>query len=202
MQKIQKLNILYITGLLVVLSLIRFYYYNHTNPEGGNVAGIQAQKKQYWFQLHRKSNFEYFYFGEPGNIEASELLRTFTVKTGVPGKKPTPLPQLVGRDYWLLVDKMESFENPETAPYFLVLDVPIPEAEPYGPEPYLECDGQCNWELPGYFGLHGIASDESKLAGENEGSSGCVRHYDKDIAYLYNLLDPKEEQIRYYIVDK
>ena len=161
----------------------------------------KAQTQEYWMLLERKSNKEYLYKGVPGEQKASRLIKSFIVKTGVKGKKPTPLPQLVGRDYWNIVDKMESFDNPETAPYFLVLDVPVGESEPYGPEPYLECDGQCNWELPGYFGLHGIASDESKLSKNNPGSSGCVRHTDRDITYLYNLFEPKKEPIRYYVLD-
>ncbi len=182
--------------------IVGIYYYFSQSRVTGSVAGIQTPEEQYWFRLHRVSNVEYLYKGVPGDEEQSQLLKTFDVKTGVRGKKPTPLPQLLGREYWLIVDKMESFDNTETAPYFLVLDVPIPEEEPYGPEPYLECDGQCNWELPGYFGLHGIASDESKISKENEGSSGCVRHRDEDITYLYNLLDPKNEEIRYYVIDK
>lgn len=165
------------------------------------IAGIQEPKPQYWFMLQRQSAIEKLYFGEPGNELNSELLKTFQVKTGSPGKKPTPLPQLVGREYWIIVEKLEAFDNPETAPYFLTLDVPIGEEEPYGPSPYLECEGQCNWELPGYFGLHGIAGDPSKLSTENEGSSGCIRHTDEDITYLYNLLDPSKEEIRYYIQD-
>ncbi len=163
---------------------------------------VQLQEEQYWFQLYRQSNIEYLYKGVPGDVTRSKLVRTYSVKTGVPKEKPTPLPQLLGREYWLVVDKFESFDNPETSPYFLVLDIPQSEIEPYGPEPYLECDGQCNWGLPGYFGLHGIASDESKISIENEGSSGCIRHRDEDISYLYQLLDPENEEIRYYVVDK
>lgn len=201
MQKMKQNRWIYlIITVLTVMVLYGLYVVKGSSQQAGVVARIET-KEQYWFVLHRKSNKEYFYKGVPGDAKKSTLLKTFTVKTGVPGEKPTPLPQLVGREYWRIVDEMESFDNPETAPYFLVLDVPIPEEEPYGPEPYLECDGQCNWELPGYFGLHGIASDESKLAAENPGSSGCIRHTDKDITYLYNLLDPKKEEIRYYIFD-
>lgn len=173
----------------------------NNKPDTGEVAGIQTPKDQYWFLLHRKSAVEKLYYGEPGNEENSALVKIFTVKTGITGKKPTPLPQLAGKDYWVIVDKLEAFDNPETAPYFLTLDVPIGENEPFGPEPYLECDGQCNWELPGYFGLHGVAGDPTKLSEENEGSSGCIRHTDEDITYLYNLLDPSKEEIRYYIQD-
>lgn len=188
-------------GMLILLVIGGGIMYMQKQPKQGQIAGTNEPKSQYWFLLHRKSQVEKLYYGEPGNEENSALVKTFKVKTGIAGKKPTPLPQLVGRDYWVIVDKVEAFDNPETAPYFLTLDVPISEEEPYGPTPYLECDGQCNWELPGYFGLHGIAGDPSKLSEENEGSSGCIRHTDEDITYLYNLLDPKKEQIRYYIQD-
>ncbi len=156
---------------------------------------------EYWMLLHRKSNREFLYKGVPGEIAKSTLIKRFQVKTGIPGEKPTPLPQLVGRDYWLITDKLESADNPETAPYFLVLDVPVPSEEPYGPAPYKECDGQCNWEVPGYFGLHGVAGDMEKLSLQDPGSSGCVRHADEDITYLYNILEPSEYEIRYYVRD-
>lgn len=163
---------------------------------------VAIRTEAYWFILHRKSNIEYLYRGDPGDASKSKLVRSFRVKTGIPGERPTPLPKLVGREYWLLVDESEQFDNPETAPYFMSLDIPVPSAEPYGPSPYLECGGkQCNWILPGSFGLHGTASDSSKLSNENPGSSGCIRHSDEDISYLYNLLDPKHEEIRYYIED-
>lgn len=159
-------------------------------------------ENSYWLLLHRKSNIEFLYFGEPGNEIESKLLKTFTVKSGVPNQRPTPLPKLLGKEYWLLIKEEESFENAETAPYFLTLDVPVTEEPPYGPEPYLECgEEQCNWELPGFFGLHGVNGDNSKLALENEGSSGCIRHSDEDITYLYNLFDPGKEEVRYYIQD-
>ena len=67
--------------------------------------------------------------------------------------------------------------------------------------PYTECNGQCNWILPGAFGLHGVNGDLSRLSIENPGSSGCIRHSDEDITYLYNNLDPQKEEIRYYIED-
>ena len=159
-------------------------------------------KESYWFILHRKSNKEYLYHGIPGNKEKSNLIKTFTVKAGIPGERPTPLPELLGQDYWVIVDEFETFDNPETSPYFLTLNIPAPSEEPYGPEPYTECNGQqCHWFLPGAFGLHGTASDSSRLSPENPGSSGCIRHSDEDITYLYNLLDPKRENIRYYIED-
>lgn len=150
--------------------------------------------------LNRKSNIEKLYRGVPGNENASTLLKTFVVKTGIPGERPTPLPQLLGKEYWTLVKK-EVSDNPETAPYFLTLDVPTSDEEPYGPTPYLECNGQCNWITPGFFGLHGTAGHPEKLSSEDPGSSGCIRHRDEDITYLYNLLEPEKEGIRYYIQD-
>ncbi len=158
-------------------------------------------QKSYWFKLHRKSNLEYLYLGEPGNESQSELVKVFNVKTGIPGKRPTPLPKLLEKEYWLITGKYETPDNPETAPYFLALDVPVTEEAPFGPEPYLECNGQCNWELPGSFGLHGNNDDPEKLAGTNPGSSGCIRHTVEDITYLYNLLDPQNSQVRYYVDD-
>jgi hypothetical protein len=154
----------------------------------------------YWFELRRKSNTEILYRGVPGERATSVPVRTFGVKTGIPGKRPTPLPKPIGREYWVLTKK-EPTDNPETAPYFLTLDIPVSDEIPYGPQPYLECDGQCNWELPGAFGLHGVNGDLSRLSADNPGSSGCIRHKDEDIAYLYTLLDPEKEEIRYYIED-
>ena len=160
----------------------------------------RTQKTSYWFLLNRKSNVEKFYKGEPGDEKNSKLIKTFTVKTGMPGERPTPLPQLVGREYWVLTKK-EVSDNPETAPYFLTLDVPVSDEEPFGPTPYLECNGQCNWVTNGLFGLHGVAGHPEKLSVEDPGSSGCIRHKDEDITYLYNLLEPEKEEIRYYIQD-
>lgn len=162
---------------------------------------LQAdEKRYYWFVLLRKSNIEHLYKGIPGDKKRSELLKTFVVKTGIPGERPTPLPQVMGKAYWLVTKKYETKDNPETGPYFIELNVPTREAEPFGPVPYGECDGQCNWQISGPFGLHGVGGDMSLLSYENSGSSGCIRHKDEDIIYLYNLLDPKEE-IRYYIED-
>ena len=158
-------------------------------------------EKAHWFELHRKSNVEYLYFGEPGDKSKSALVKVFKVKGGIPGERPTPLPQVLGREYWEITAKTEVFDNPETAPYFLTLNVPVSEESPFGPSPYLECNGQCDWVLPGAFGLHGVNGDESRLSLQNPGSSGCVRHTDSDIAYLYNLLDPSKSGIRYYVFD-
>lgn len=155
--------------------------------------------QSYWFELHRASNKELLYYGIAGDRKNSVVQKVFTVKTGIPGKKPTPLPSIVGKQYWKITQKFSSQENPETSPYFLTLDIPVSADEPYGPEPYLECNGQCNWEIPGYFGLHGVGGDMAKLASDNAGSSGCIRHSDTDITYLYNVLDPNKNEIRYYI---
>lgn len=158
-------------------------------------------KNDYWFVLHRKSQKEELLQGEPGNREKSKVVKTFTVKTGRPGERPTPLPQLLGRDYWLITKKQPEPNNPETAPYFITLDVPAPSEPPYGPSPYLECNGQCDWVRPGDFGLHGVAGVPERLTDADPGSSGCIRHTDEDITYLYNLLEPEKGEIRYYIED-
>lgn len=177
-------------ALFLILSL---------EQEAKDVSSIP--KESYWLMLHRKSNVEYLYLGIPGERDKSELVKTFKVKAGIAGQRPTPLPKLLGRDYWLITGKAETKDDPETAPYFLILDIPYSEEYPYGPVPYLECTGQCDWILPGSFGLHGINGDPSRLSTENPGSSGCVRHTDEDITYLYNLFDPEKEKIRYYIED-
>lgn len=166
----------------------------------GNPTKIQNHL-QYWLVLHRKSNFEFLYFGVPNDPYNSQLIKIFKVKTGIPNERPTPLPQILGRDYWLITKKEKSFENTETAPYFLTLDVPVGDKEPFGPFPYLECNGQCNWVLPGAFGLHGINGDETRLSKENPGSSGCIRHFDADITYLYYILDIQNKPIKYYVKD-
>ncbi len=122
------------------------------------------------------------------------------MKTGIPGERPTPLPKILGREYWLITKK-EVSSDPETAPYFLTLNIPTVDHKPYGPTPYLECDGQCDWVRPGPFGLHGVGGDLTKLSSSDPGSSGCIRHRDEDITYLYNVLQPQEQEIRYYIED-
>lgn len=164
-------------------------------------------KESYWFVLHRKSNKEYLYQGVAGDKGKSKLIKTFQVKTGIPGERPTPLPQLVGRKYWKIIGKVETKDDPETAPYFLILDIPYSEEYPFGPSPYLECIGptgergdQCDWIVPGSFGLHGINGNESRLSKEDPGSSGCVRHKGEDITYLYKTINT-EEETRYYIED-
>lgn len=169
-------------------------------PQKRSAVKKTATVDSYWFMLHRKSNREMLYRGKSGDTTKSVLLKTFVVKTGVPGKKPTPLPSLLGKEYWILTQKLDAHDNTETGPYFLQLNIPYTEEEPYGPAPYLECNGQCNWELPGAFGLHGTGDDPSRLSEENPGSSGCIRHSNEDISYLYNLIN-SEEEVRYYIQD-
>ncbi len=139
------------------------------------------------------------YFGQAGNISASVLVRTFRVKTGVPGERPTPLPRLVGREYWIITGKYDAHQNPETSPYFIALDVPVSDELPFGPQPYLECGGQCNWEVPGEFGLHGVGGNATKLSSGDPGSSGCIRHSDEDITYLFNIVGGGE---KYYVLDE
>lgn len=192
----QTLSLLTILMILVIALL----YQNSQSTIGKNVLSVQSEQS-YWFILHRKSNREFLYYGEPDNIDNSQLVKIFKVKTGIQGERPTPLPQLLGRKYWIITDEFETPDNPETSPYFLTLDIPISEEEPFGPTPYLECNGQCNWILPGAFGLHGLGGDPEKISELDPGSSGCIRHSDEDITYLYNNLNPKADKIRYYIVD-
>lgn len=176
-----------------------------TDPQGSG----------YWFLLHRKSQKETLFKGTYGDQSKSEVVKNFDlVKTGRLGRA-TPLPQKLGRKYWKIVGKKIA-NSDETKPYFLTLDIPYDTSFPgysqvyQGPAPYEEaaCDEtgqgrsvQCNWVTPGAFGLHGVNGDESRLSGDNPGSSGCIRHTDTDITYLYNLLNPANEEIRYYIVD-
>lgn len=169
-------------------------------PSSKDVLSVQTEEN-YWFLLKRKSNVEYLYKGVPGNTDKSEIIKIFNVKTGIPNERPTPLPEKLGREYWVITKKYESKDNPETSPYFLSLDIPVTDEEPFGPTPYDECGGQCNWVLPGEFGLHGVGGDSTKLSVENNGSSGCIRHSDEGITYLYHLLEVEDHKIRYYIED-
>lgn len=187
---------LVLLGLAFLLSI--FLFKENTSINSLQVLSSNT-KPSYWLLLHRKSNVEFLYSGVPGEKDKSTLIKTFIVKTGVSGQSPTPLPKLLGKDYWLITKKESSEENPETAPYFLTLDIPVSEYFPFGPTPYNECNGDCNWQIPGYFGLHGVNGDLSRLSMENPGSSGCIRHKDDDIIYLYNILEPSSEEIRYYI---
>lgn len=185
--------------LILLLSLNLFL--NKPNSSLPQVSSAQ-ESSEYWFLLKRASNKEFLYKGIPGDLKSSTLQKTFTVKTGIPNKRPTPLPQLLGREYWLITAKQSSHDNPETAPYFLTLDIPTSLEEPYGPSPYDECNGQCNWIIPGAFGLHGVNSNLDKLSSNDPGSSGCIRHRDEDITYLYNLLDNLETApIKYFVKD-
>lgn len=187
-------------GIWIISSIVILGYFQQiTNSQ--SVLSSQKQNNAYWFVLHRKSNIEELYQGVPGNRGKSTHIKSFTVKTGIPGERPTPLPKLLGREYWIITEKHEELENPETAPYFLTLNIPSPTEEPFGPTPYEECSGQCHWILPGAFGLHGSGGNPEKLSPDDPGSSGCIRHSDEDISYLYNLIDPHIQEIRYYIQD-
>lgn len=186
---------LVLISIFFFIAFISSYFTTGKNSKYQNEA-----KEQYWFVLYRASNLEQLFKGVPGDTENSRLIRTFKVKSGIPGERPTPLPQLLGREYWTITKKFETSDNPETAPYFLQFDVPGYEVPPYGPVPYEECNGQCNWELEGPFGMHGVDGDPTRLDMQNPGSSGCVRHLDADITYLYNIINP-EDKVRYYIQD-
>lgn len=188
-------SVLVLMFLFGVIALVLFHWQLLAPKEE------KPQQNNYWFVLHRKSQTEELFQGVPGNKEQSKLVKTFQVKTGRPSERPTPLPKLLGREYWLITKKQPEPNNPETAPYFITLDVPAPSEPPYGPSPYLECNGQCDWVRPGDFGLHGVAGQPERLTESDPGSSGCVRHTDEDITYLYNLLDPENQEIRYYIED-
>ena len=188
-----------IAFLLILLGL--FFGLLHLMKPKAPPVVLGEQAKSYWLLLHRKSNIEYFWYGVPGDKEKSTLLKTFSVKTGIPNERPTPLPQLLGREYWVITGKRETPESLETAPYFLTLDIPTSLEPPYGPTPYLECEGQCDWVVFGEFGLHGTAGNPDKLSTDDPGSSGCIRHTDADITYLFETLDPENEEIRYYIED-
>lgn len=187
--------------LLIFLPLIGFLNFQKSQVNGEKTVSIP---EKYWFILHRKSGEEILYLGAPGDINNSKIVRKFQVKTGA-SWSPTPLPNLVGREYWKIIKKESSKDNPDTSPYFLTLDVPADENWPYGPVPYTECKDlngnniQCDWVQMGYFGLHGVGGNNEKLSKDDYGSSGCIRHRDEDITYLYNLLDPEKEEIRYYI---
>lgn len=194
------LSLILIFLIFILFGFGLFYLKNKWESQNAQVLSEET-KPFYWLVLYRKSNQEFLYQGVPGDKDRSQLLRQFKVKSGIPGERPTPLPKLLNRGYWVITAEAEQKENPETSPYFLTLDIPVSEAEPYGPTPYMECNGQCNWILPGSFGLHGSGGDPEKLSETNPGSSGCIRHFDEDITYLYNLLDPQKEEIRYYIED-
>lgn len=191
-----KNTLLTLTGIVASLLFLNSFDMLYHGPEYSYEKG----QNTYWFHLVRGENIEYLYRGIPGDAAKSQLVKTFQVKVGTPGESPTPLPGLVGKRYWTIIDKYSSAENPETAPYFLELDVPGWDTEPYGPTPYEECNGQCFWRLPGEFGLHGVNGDLTRLSEENIGSSGCVRHSDEDITYLYGIIKI-EDKVRYYVTE-
>ena len=123
------------------------------------------------------------------------------MNVGIENERPTPLPKLMGKNYWNIIGKSDSSQDPETAPYFLTLDIPWSDNYPFGPKPYNECFGQCNWVRPGPFGLHGVGGNLDKLT--DSGSSGCIRHNDDEITYIYNLINPSiDNPIRYYVYDR
>ena len=193
----QRIGLYYI--IVIIVFFLSFFFitiYLQKDDSAENIVYDDA----YWMLLERKSNKEYLFKGTPGVRESSTIVREFKVKTGIPRQRPTPLPQLLGKEYWVITKKFATTDNPETAPYFIELDVPWSLEYPYGPVPYDECNGQCNWNLPGPFGLHGVAGDNSRLSSDNLGSSGCIRHSDEDIKYLYSIIDPSEN-IRYYVFD-
>ncbi len=191
---------IFIFGLVFIIGSIFVFHKSFVHQEEMIVPA------KYWLRLARTSQTETLYKGTPGDANHSQIIRVFQVKTGIDGKSPTPLPRLMGREYWKIIKKESSSDNPDTAPYFLTLDIPSGIDWPYGPTPYEECidpvsgeNAQCDWVQPGFFGLHGVAGNEDKLSSENEGSLGCIRHKDEDITYLYELLDPENEEIRYYV---
>ncbi len=170
-----------------------------------------GENQAYWFLLHRKSMREDFYQGAPGDVSQSHLVKEFTVRVGKPGERPTPLPSLAGRDYWLITSRRDTTGDPSTSPRFLTLDIPYPSPY-YGPVLYSECgpngNQQCNWGTPGEFGLHGTDGHPERVFNDgstnSDWSSGCIRHLDNDILYLDSqlghLIDNGQE-IRYYIHD-
>jgi lipoprotein-anchoring transpeptidase ErfK/SrfK len=200
-------SFLFKLGLLIILLAPYFWAFSYNSTEPEKIEDTASVQNSYWLALDRDLGKEYLYYGVPGELDNSKLEAEFQVKIGA-SWSPTPLPQLLGKEYWVIVDKVSSEENPETAPYFLQLDVPTTDEWPYGPVPYTECKDlatgeniQCDWVMPGYFGLHGVNGNDFKLSSDDYGSSGCIRHRDEDITYLYNLLDPKSEEIRYYVLN-
>lgn len=174
------------------------------NISSSTCEGATAPTTQdlYWLLLHRQSNTEELLKGVPGNKSKSTVIKAFSVKTGKPGERPTPLPSLVGKDYWTIEWKRP--QAGDLGPYFMKLNIPYTSLTPFGPEPYTECGGQqCNWKTPGDFGLHGTGGNSEKV--NNDGSqdwhwsSGCIRHLDEDITYLYNTVDPRAQELRYYV---
>lgn len=194
-----KIKIILLFALIFIIGIISIIpkQVNLSKRENKEI----TKENNYWLFLHRKSNKEYLYQGVPGDLSKSELIKLFTVKTGIPNEAPTPLPKILGKKYWRIIDKEMEPDSQNVGPHFLTLDIPSDGEYPFGPTPYEECIGQCNWLIPGYFGLHGVGGDLSKLSANDPGSLGCVRHKDEDITYLYNVINPKEQEVRYYIED-
>src|SRR5688572_20408967 len=107
------------TILIFLITLLIFQLLAQGNSKG--VLSVK-QKYSYWLMLHRKSNVEFLYFGPSGEKSSSQLVKIFKVKSGIPNLKPTPLPKFLGRKYWLITAKSETFDS-QTAPYFLTLDI-------------------------------------------------------------------------------
>ena len=126
-----KKQILIVIGVFIVLLSLGVLVVTQNMTLKSQQTEVVKKQEQHWFILHRKSQKEDLYFGIPGDANKSKLVKTFTVKTGIPGERPTPLPKLMGREYWLLVEKHPEVDNPETAPYFMTLDVPAPSDPPY-----------------------------------------------------------------------
>ena len=93
---------------VVVIALLAIFSIFNRDKQTVKILASETKKENYWFLLHRKSNIEYLYKGQPNDIENSNLIKTFKVKVGVPGQKPTPLPNLLGREYWKIIDKFET----------------------------------------------------------------------------------------------
>lgn len=171
----------------------------------------QTPTDNYWFLLDRLNKKEYLFQGPVGVRDRKYLVREFTVLPGLSGQTPTPVPSKVTptREYWTfnsatLKSPVGDISN-GGQPGFLKLDIPYDNSLG-GPVPYLECGpsgtSQCNWNTPGAFGLHGVDNNHPLT---DPGSSGCIRHNNTDIQYLYNLLsnvvNNNPNTIRYYIED-
>ncbi|HLL60780.1 MAG TPA: hypothetical protein VK338_03615, partial [Candidatus Nitrosocosmicus sp.] len=105
-----------LTIITIIFSVTIFSSLFYSKNKTEELLTNKPTTKSYWFILHRKSNQEMLYHGNPGDIEHSKLIKTFKVKTGIPGKRPTPLPHLLGREYWIIIKKERVENNPETAP--------------------------------------------------------------------------------------
>lgn len=182
-----------------------------TSGQGANAQISTPDESKYWLLLHRASKKEELWQGIPGDKNNSKRKEVFDVNPGIPGERPTPLPSKLGKEYFTIKTKRETYPEEknklEMGNYFLIFDIGLSKEElqkdPFGPSPYNECgadkNSQCNWETPGDFGMHGISGVETKLT--DAGSSGCVRHSDSNMDDLYLLLKDVDYEIRYYIED-